>query len=187
MTTLIGYARVSTPDQKLDMQIDALNKAGCHKIFTDVASGSKSSRKGLNEALEYLREGDTLVVWKLDRLGRSLSHLVKTVELISEKGVLFKSITDSGIDTTTTNGRLLFNIFATLAEFERDLIKERTKEGLTVAAARGRKGGRKPVMTPNKLIKANALLEKGLTVREAAAAIKVGKTTLYKALSTKET
>jgi DNA invertase Pin-like site-specific DNA recombinase len=109
------------------MQIDALKKAGCHQVFTDVASGAKADRPGLDKALEYLREGDTLVVWKIDRLGRSLVHLVQTIDALRERGVGFRSLTDAGIDTTTRNGKLLFNLFATLAEFERDLISERTK------------------------------------------------------------
>ncbi|HGC8067004.1 TPA: recombinase family protein [Yersinia enterocolitica] len=182
MPTLIGYARVSTPDQNLAMQVEALEKAGCHRVFTDVASGAKASRPGLDEALAYLREGDSLVVWKIDRLGRSLSHLVQTVDDLRDRGVSFRSLNDAGIDTTTRNGKLLFNLFATLAEFERDLIRERTKAGLESAAARGRHGGRRPVITPSKLDKAQKLMAKGLSVREAAAAIKVGKTALYDAL-----
>lgn len=183
ITTLIGYARVSTSDQSVTMQVDALEKAGCVRVFTDVASGAKASRPGLDEALSYLREGDTLVVWKIDRLGRSLSHLVQTVDALRDRGVSFRSLNDAGIDTTTRNGKLLFNLFGTLAEFERDLIRERTKAGIESAAARGRHGGRRPVITPAKLAKAQQLMSKGLTVREAAAAIKVGKTALYGALS----
>nr|AGH89369.1 putative resolvase [uncultured bacterium] len=186
--TLIGYARVSTADQSLEMQVEALKAAGCDQVFTDVASGAKAERPGLDKALEYLREGDTLMVWKIDRLGRSLAHLVQTVEELRERGVGFRSLTDAGIDTTTRSGRLLFNLFATLAEFERDLIRERTKAGLANAVARGRNGGRRPVVTPEKLARAQKLMQsaaeggKGLTVREAAAAIKVGKTALYDAL-----
>lgn len=182
LSTLIGYARVSTPDQSVVMQVDALKKAGCLRVFSDVASGAKANRPGLDEALSYLREGDTLVVWKIDRLGRSLSHLVQTVDDLRDRGVSFRSLNDAGIDTTTRNGKLLFNLFGTLAEFERDLIRERTKAGLESAAARGRNGGRRPVITPAKLTKAQQLISKGLTVREAAAAIKVGKTALYAAL-----
>ena len=182
MGTAIGYARVSTSDQNLAMQVEALEQAGCQRVFTDVASGAKEDRPGLEKALQYLREGDTLVVWKLDRLGRSLNHLVQTVEGLRRREVSFRSLSDPGIDTTTRSGRLLFNLFASLAEFERDLIHERTMAGLASAAARGRKGGRKPVITPTKLQKAKLMLNKGLTVREAAAAIKVGKTALYEAL-----
>ncbi|MDX7643862.1 recombinase family protein [Aeromonas caviae] len=183
MSTLIGYARVSTADQSLDMQIDSLKKAGCHQVFTDVASAVKSVRPGLEKALAYLREGDTLVVWKIDRLGRSLAHLVQTVDQLRERGVAFRSLTDAGLDTTTRNGKLLFNLFATLAEFERDLIRERTKAGLATAAAKGRRGGRRPVITSAKLERALRLIkDKNLTVREAAAVIGVGKTALYEAL-----
>ncbi len=183
MSTLIGYARVSTADQSLDMQIDSLKKAGCHQVFTDVASAVKSVRPGLEKALAYLREGDTLVVWKIDRLGRSLAHLVQTVDQLRERGVAFRSLTDAGLDTTTRNGKLLFNLFATLAEFERDLIRERTKAGLATAAAKGRRGGRRPVITSAKLDRALRLIrDKNLTVREAAAVIGVGKTALYEAL-----
>lgn len=183
MSTLIGYARVSTTDQSLDMQIDSLKKAGCHQVFTDVASAVKSVRPGLEKALAYLREGDTLVVWKIDRLGRSLAHLVQTVDQLRERGVAFRSLTDAGLDTTTRNGKLLFNLFATLAEFERDLIRERTKAGLATAAAKGRRGGRRPVITSAKLERALRLIkDKNLTVREAAAVIGVGKTALYEAL-----
>lgn len=187
MSTLIGYARVSTADQSLDMQMDALKKAGCHQVFTDVASAVKSVRPGLEKALAYLREGDTLVVWKIDRLGRSLAHLVQTVDQLRERGVAFRSLTDAGLDTTTRNGKLLFNLFATLAEFERDLIRERTKAGLATAAANGRRGGRRPVITPAKLDRALRLIrDKKLTVREAAAVIGVGKTALYEAIKATE-
>lgn len=182
MPTLIGYARVSTADQSVVMQVEALEKAGCHRVFTDVASGAKADRPGLEQALAYLREGDTLVVWKIDRLGRSLSHLVQIVDDLRDRGVSFRSLNDAGIDTSTRNGKLMFNFFAILAEFERDLISERTKAGLVSAAARGRKGGRKPVITPAKLGKARELMAKGLNVREAAAAVKVGKSALYAAL-----
>ena len=188
MSTLIGYARVSTADQSLDMQIDSLKKAGCHQVFTDVASAVKSVRPGLEKALAYLREGDTLVVWKIDRLGRSLAHLVQTVDQLRERGVAFRSLTDAGLDTTTRNGKLLFNLFATLAEFERDLIRERTKAGLATAAAKGRRGGRRPVITSAKLDRALRLIrDKNLTVREAAAVIGVRKTALYEALKATDT
>lgn len=187
MSTLIGYARVSTVEQSLEMQVDALKKAGCHQIFTDVASGAKSDRPGLDKALEYLRTGDTLVVWKIDRLGRSLIHLVQTIDALRERGVGFRSLTDAGIDTTTRNGKLLFNLFATLAEFERDLISERTKASLAVAKARGRNGGRRATVTPEKLAKARRLMDKkGLTVKEAAAALDVGRSTLYRALNAED-
>jgi DNA invertase Pin-like site-specific DNA recombinase len=138
---LVGYARVSTADQTLDLQKDALEKAGCDRIFTDTASGAKAERIGLDEAINYVRKGDTLVVWRLDRLGRSLPHLIETITGLNNRGIGFKSITES-IDTTTSGGKLIFHIFGALAEFERDIIRERTQAGLTAARARGRKGGR---------------------------------------------
>src|SRR5918912_839866 len=138
---LIGYARVSTNDQTRALQRDALEKAGCTKIFTDVVSGVKAERKGLSEALEYVRPGDTLVVWRLDRLGRSLKDLIEQLTKLHNRKIGFKSLTEQ-IDTTTPGGKLIFHIFGALAEFERDLIKERTHAGLAAARARGRVGGR---------------------------------------------
>ncbi len=138
---LIGYARVSTQDQTLDLQKDALEKIGCSKIFTDTASGATTERKGLEEALSYVREGDTLVVWRLDRLGRSLQHLIETITKLNNRKIGFKSITEN-IDTTTSGGKLIFHIFGALAEFERDIIRERTLAGLQAARARGRLGGK---------------------------------------------
>ena len=178
---LIGYARVSTTDQKLEPQVDALKAAGCETVFEDVISGAKADRPGLNEALAFLRKGDTLLVWKLDRLGRSMKHLVETVTDLGDRGVGFKSLTE-GVDTTTTGGTLVFHLFGALAEFERDLIVERTQAGLKAAATRGRKGGRKPVVTLKKLEQAKAHISDGLTVREAAARLKISKTSLYNAL-----
>jgi DNA invertase Pin-like site-specific DNA recombinase len=178
----IGYARVSSLDQNLNLQRDALANAGCVVVFDDQISGAKTDRPGLNDALAYLRTGDVLVVWKLDRLGRSMSHLVETVNELEARGVGFKSLTEQ-IDTTTPSGRLIFHIFESLGQFERDLIRERTNAGLKAAVARGRKGGRKPVMTGEKLERAEALLASGLTVREAAARLKIGKTALYAALA----
>ena len=138
---LIGYARVSTHEQNLDLQKDALKKAGCKKVYVEQASGSKSSRPELERTMEVLREGDTLVVWRLDRLGRSLKHLIDLVTKLEESGIGFRSLTES-MDTTTNNGKLIFHIFGALAEFERNLIRERTQAGLAAARARGRKGGR---------------------------------------------
>src|SRR5947209_7135886 len=146
----IGYARVSTTEQTLDLQLDALKKAGCSKIFTDTASGAKTERKGLDEALAYVRSGDTLVVWRLDRLGRSLKHLIEVVTDLEKRGIGFKSLTEN-IDTTTSGGKLIFHIFGALAEFERNLIRERTQAGLIAARARGRKGGRPKSLTGKKL------------------------------------
>jgi DNA invertase Pin-like site-specific DNA recombinase len=137
---LVGYARVSTEDQNLDLQKDALQKAGCEKLFTDVTSGVKDERVGLAEAIAFLRPGDTLVVWKLDRLGRSLKHLIETVTALQARKVGFRSLQES-IDTTTSGGELSFHVFGALAEFERDLIPERTQAGLQAARARGTQGG----------------------------------------------
>ena len=137
----IGYARVSTADQNPDLQEDALQKAGCEKIFRDVASGAVDSRKGLAEAIDYARDGDTLVVWKLDRLGRSLKHLIETVNGLAARKIGFQSLRES-MDTTTSGGKLIFHVFGALAEFERELIRERTQAGLRAARARGRNGGR---------------------------------------------
>lgn len=178
---LIGYARVSTAEQDSALQTDALHKAGCERVFEDTASGAKADRPGLADALAYLRNGDVLVVWRLDRLGRSLPHLIETVGALEGRGIGFRSLTES-IDTTTPGGRLIFHVFGALGQFERDLIRERTKAGLTAAAARGRKGGRKPVVTADKLQRARELVANGLNVREAAARLKVGKTALYAAL-----
>lgn len=178
----IGYARVSTLDQDLSLQLDALGAAGCVKVFEDCASGARADRVGLQSALGYVREGDVLIVWKLDRLGRSLPHLIETVTALATRGVGFRSITEA-IDTTTPGGRLVFHLFGALGQFERDLIQERTRAGLAAAAARGRKGGRKPVVTGEKLERARAIIAKGLTVREAALRLRVGKTALYAALS----
>jgi DNA invertase Pin-like site-specific DNA recombinase len=145
MGRLIGYARVSTLDQSLDLQIDELKAAGCKKIFTDKISGARAERPGLDGCIKTLRGGDTLMVWRLDRLGRSMPHLVTVVTELREKKIGFKSLRDGVIDTTTASGELIFNIFAALAQFDRELIRERTRAGLKAARARGRSGGRKPV------------------------------------------
>lgn len=176
----IGYARVSTLDQDLSLQLDALAAAGCERVFEDRASGARADRAGLQAALDYVREGEVLVVWKLDRLGRSLPHLIETVAALEQRGVGFRSLTEA-IDTTTPGGRLIFHIFGALGQFERDLIGERTRAGLTAAAARGRKGGRKQAVTEEKLRRAREHIAKGLNVREAAMRVKVGKTALYEA------
>ena len=171
---LKSVTRVSTGDQDLALQMDALKRADCERIFTDKASGAKVDRPGLTQALAYVRDGDALVVWKFDRLGRSLPHLIETVTALQVRSVGLRSLTEN-IDTTTPGGRLIFNVFGALASFERDLIRERTKAGLAAAAARGRQGGRKPVVTSDKLTRAKGLLANGLTVREAAMRVKVGK------------
>jgi DNA invertase Pin-like site-specific DNA recombinase len=180
---LVGYARVSTQDQTLDLQKDALEKAGCRKLFTDTASGAKAERKGLEEALAYVREGDTLVVWRLDRLGRSLNHLIETVADLDGRKIGFKSLTES-IDTTTSGGKLVFHIFGALAEFERDIIRERTQAGLQAARARGRLGGRrraKALDTPKKVAMAQALYaDKSHTVGDICKTLNVSRATLYR-------
>jgi DNA invertase Pin-like site-specific DNA recombinase len=181
----IGYARVSTLEQDLALQLDALHAAGCERIFEDHASGAKTGRPGLAQALGFVREGDVLVTWKLDRLARSLPHLIETITQLEKSGAGLRSLTEA-IDTTTPGGRLIFHVFGALAQFERDLIRERTRAGLSAAAIRGRHGGRKPVVTSNKLMQAKALIAKGLTVREAASRLKIGKTALYEALTPKE-
>jgi DNA invertase Pin-like site-specific DNA recombinase len=152
--------------------------------FEDRASGAKTDRPGLAQALAFVREGDVLVTWKLDRLARSLPHLIETVNRLEKTGAGLQSLTEA-IDTTTPGGRLIFHVFGALAQFERDLIRERTRAGLSAAASRGRRGGRKPVVTADKLIRAQALIAKGLTVREAASRLKIGKTALYDALAPK--
>ena len=163
---LIGYARVSTHEQTLDLQQDALKEAGCDPIYNDTASGSQTERKGLQDALQYLREGDVLVVWRLDRLSRSLKHLIETITALEERSIGFKSLSES-IDTTTSGGKLVFHVFGALAEFERDLIRERTKAGLAAARARGRRGGRpkaSSLNTDKKVALAQALYEDNVLV-----------------------
>jgi len=177
---LIGYARVSTQDQTLNLQKDALEKIGCSKIFTDTASGAKAERTGLNEALEYVREGDTLVVWRLDRLGRSLKHLIETITKLNDRKIGFKSITEN-IDTTTTGGKLVFHIFGALAEFERDIIRERTKAGLKAARARGRKGGRPKLLTGKKAAHFQELYNnKNNSINEICKTLNISRATLYR-------
>jgi len=146
----VGYARVSTSDQTLDLQHDALTKAGCTKIFTDIASDAQAERKGLTDAISYVRAGDILVVWKLDRLGRSLKDLISRITELNDRKIGFKSLTEN-IDTTTSGGKLIFHIFGALAEFERDIIKERTNAGLEAARARGKRGGRPKALSPEKI------------------------------------
>src|SRR5256886_5121906 len=184
---LIGYARVSTQDQTLNLQKDALEKLGCIKIFTDTASGTKTERNGLEEALEYVREGDTLVVWRLDRLGRSLKHLIETITKLNNRKIGFKSIQES-IDTTTSGGKLIFHIFGALAEFERDIIRERTNAGLQAARARGRLGGRpkaKMLDTPKKVALAQSLYDnRNNTIDEICRTLNVSRATLYRYIQT---
>ncbi len=178
----IGYARVSTLDQNLELQTDALEKAGCEKIFTDRAGGARDDRQGLIEAVEFCRAGDSLVVWKLDRLGRSLKHLIETINALHAKGVGFVSVQES-IDTTTSGGKLIFHVFGALAEFERELIRERTNAGLASARARGRLGGRPKAMTQRQTQMAKTMLaDPRTTIRELCQTLGVSKSTLYRYL-----
>jgi DNA invertase Pin-like site-specific DNA recombinase len=183
---LVGYARVSTTDQRLDLQKDALLSVGCERIFTDTASGAKAERQGLIDALEHLRPTDTLVVWKLDRLGRSLPHLVETVRDLVARGIGFKSLQEN-IDTTTSGGKLIFHIFASLAEFERDIIRERTNAGLSAARARGRKGGR-PKGVDEKKRQAALSLKKDLdrSVKDICEIVGISRNTYYKYTSSED-
>ncbi len=175
----IGYARVSTVDQHLRMQEDALKNAGCDKIYHDIASGIKTERPGLEEALKQLREGDILVVWKLDRLGRSIQHLIQTIKELSDHGIGFKSLQES-IDTTTSGGKLIFHIFSALAEFERDIIQERTKAGLKAARARGKMGGRPSALNDKQVEKMLARYdEQKLTVAEICKIFAISRPSFY--------
>ncbi len=175
----IGYARVSTYEQNLDLQTDALEKAGCGQVFQDQISGAKTKRPGFDEALSYLRSGDVLVVWRLDRLGRSLKHLIETVNLLEEKGIGFQSLQES-IDTTTSGGKLIFHIFGALAEFERNLIRDRTQAGLAAARARGRKGGRPKSLDVKKQAWLYRLYdEKQHSIQGICELVGVSKSTLY--------
>ncbi len=177
---LVGYARVSTQDQNHDLQIDALKKADVDRIFVEKASGAQRGRPELLAALEYTRKGDTLVVWKLDRLARSLKQLIETVEMLDEKGIGFRSLTEA-IDTTTPGGKLVFHIFGGLAEFERSIIKERTRAGLDAARTRGKTGGRPPSLKDADIQAAKAMLaDQKMTVEEIAKQLKVAPSTLYR-------
>jgi DNA invertase Pin-like site-specific DNA recombinase len=176
----IGYARVSTDDQNPDLQRDALQKAGCEQIYTDRVSGTKAERKGLTEALSHLRAGDTLVVWRLDRLGRSLRHLIDTVTDLQERGIGFKSLQES-IDTTTSGGKLVFHIFGALAEFEREIIRERTRAGLTAARARGKSGGRPKAMTAKQVqMLRNLASDPENSIDEICKTLGISRTTFYR-------
>lgn len=177
---LIGYARVSTDDQNLNLQHDALKNAGCERIFDDQVTGSKIQRPGLEAALEFVREGDVLIVWRLDRLSRSLKDLIEMVTLLDSKKIGLKSLNES-IDTSSTSGKLIFHIFAALAEFERNLIRERTNAGLQAARARGRKGGRPKKLSKDKMELAVQLyVGKQHSIQKICELIGVSKPTLYK-------
>lgn len=185
MGHLLGYARVSTGDQDAQLQLDALTQAGCYRIFTDTASGVLESRPELDKLLDQIRPGDTLVVWRLDRLGRSIRHLINHMDALQQQGVDFKSLQEN-IDTSSSGGRLVFNIFASLAEFERDLIRERTNAGLAAARARGRTGGRPSSLSPDKLRTAKRLYEqRDMTVAQIGEVLGVSRSTVYRALQRK--
>jgi DNA invertase Pin-like site-specific DNA recombinase len=176
---LVGYARVSTDEQNLELQIHALEKSGCAKIYEDKMSGTRSERPGLKTALEVLREGDTLVVWKLDRLGRTLKSLIDLVGQLEKQGIHFKSLTDQ-IDTSTPAGRFFFHVMASLAQMERELLVERTKAGLAAAKRQGRVGGRKRLMTASKIESAKKLLQQGVLPKDVANNLSISIPTLYR-------
>lgn len=181
----IGYARVSTADQSIYMQKQSLKKAGCEKIFSDTASGVKTDRTGLDNAINQLRSGDTLVVWKLDRLGRSLQHLIQMIKLLQGKKIGFQSVQEN-IDTTTSGGKLVFHIFSALAEFERDIIRERTNAGLQAARSRGRLGGRPCLLSNKKISRLKKLYDaKKNTVIEICKIFNISRTTFYNYLKIK--
>lgn len=178
----VGYARVSTQDQNPALQLDALKALGCEKVFVEKASGAQRERPEMKAALDYMRAGDTLVVWKLDRLARSVKQLIETVEMLEGQGIGFRSLTEA-IDTTTAGGKLVFHIFGALAEFERSIIRERTRAGLDAAKARGRRGGRPPKLTEKDLTAARAMLaEASITVEDVAKRLGVSPATLYRHL-----
>jgi DNA invertase Pin-like site-specific DNA recombinase len=177
---LVGYARVSTGEQNLDLQADALKQAGCSKIFTDQMSGAKADRPGLQAAFAFVRTGDTLIVWRLDRLGRSLKDLLQKVEDLQQRQVGFRSLHES-IDTTSSVGKFQFHVFSALAEFERDLIRDRTMAGLRAARARGRLGGRPRRMTPEQVKMASHLMQDpAIDVKEIVRTLGVSRSTLYR-------
>ncbi len=187
MGNLIGYARVSTGDQDVQLQLDALRKAGCDKanLFVDKASGARSERPGLEACIAALHPGDTLLVWRLDRLGRSMSHLVSLVEGLLGKKIGFRSLCDGAIDTTTASGELMFNIFSALAQFERRLIQERTRAGLSAARARGRKGGRRPISPDDPRVKTAKRMHKdhGMSIDQICETLKISRSTFYRYLA----
>lgn len=182
MGDLLGYARVSTTEQNASSQLDALEEAGCARVFVEHASGATAERVELTRLLDHARPSDTIVVWRLDRLGRSLRHLIDTVNDLDERKVGFRSLTEQ-LDTTTSGGKLVFHIFGALAEFERELIRERTIAGLSAARARGRVGGRPTVMSPDKITTAQAMHDsKQHTVSAIASVLGVSRATIYRHL-----
>ena len=185
MPKIIGYARLSTEEQELNLQIDQLRANGCDLLFTDKVSGSKSDRPELEECLKTLEKGDTLIVWRLDRLGRSMKHLITIVSSLKERGIAFKSLTDVVVDTTTASGELVFNIFAALAQFESGLIRERTLAGLAAARARGRKGSRKPVLPDDPKVHMAKTMhkDKSISINEICSSLKISRATFYRYLA----
>ena len=184
MGQLIGYARVSTADQNPELQLDELKEVGCPRVFKETATGAKTDRPQLEKCLDHLRDGDTLVVWKLDRLGRSLKHLIATIHDLQERGVAFRSLKEN-IDTRTPSGKLIFHIFGSLSEFERDLIRERTAAGIRAARARGRKGGRPKLLSPEKAKLAQQLYDsREHQIDDILKILGIGRTTFYQYIVT---
>jgi len=187
MGKLVGYARVSTDEQDVELQLDALHGAGCRgeSIFVDKVSGARTSRPGLDACLNALESGDTLLVWRLDRLGRSMPHLVNLIQELLAKGIAFRSLCDGAIDTTSASGELIFHIFSALAQFERRLIQERTKAGLSAARARGRKGGRKPITGDDPRVKTARRMHRDheLSVAQICKTLDISRATFYRYLS----
>lgn len=190
MPKLVGYARVSTNEQDVQLQLNALESAGCAKnrIFIDKISGVRTERPGLDKCMAELEPGDTLLVWRLDRLGRSMVHLVSLIEDLGEKGIGFRSLCDGAIDTTTASGELIFNIFSSLAQFERRLIQERTKAGLDAARARGRSGGRKKISSDNPKVLTAKRMHKnhGMSIDDICRILKISRASFYRYLSLNE-
>ena len=182
MARYVGYARVSTGDQDLSLQMNDLKAAGCDQIYADKVSGAKSDRPGLNDCLKTLKKGDTLIVWRLDRLGRSMRHLVSLIVELKDRDVGFRSLRDGAIDTTTPSGQLVFHVFAALAQFEAELIRERTRAGLSAARSRGRKGGRKPVSPNDPRIRMAKKMHKdrSLSAAEICSSLKISRATYYR-------
>ncbi len=187
MTRLIGYARVSTQDQELNMQLDALKQIGCVKIFSDKVSGTKAARPGLDECLKYLQANDVLVVWRLDRLGRSIKHLILLIEQLKQRNIAFKSICEGAIDTTTASGELIFNLFSVLAQFECRLLQDRTNAGLAASRARGKLGGKPPMSsTDSRVLNAKKMYQDhNMSIRDICKILKISRTSFYRYINLK--
>jgi len=190
MNKLIGYVRVSSQAQDLQLQLDALKEAGCsdEHMFVDKVSGARTERPGLNACLKMLQPGDTLIVWRLDRLGRSMPHLVGLIDELLQRKIGFRSLCDGAIDTTTASGELMFNIFSSLAQFERRLIQERTRAGLAVARARGRTGGRKQISSDDPRVKTAKRMHKdhGMSINHICQTLKISRATFYRYIAIPE-